>query len=125
MKVIQPSIISRPIRLVAGIALGVSEKWSGGCSCRILTPVGIVGCAIYNLEVAAEFDEAYAIAKGTPGMPLVEPEDLLEAALVGVSPKAAAFGVAAGMTGRQAAEQFLKAASNLQDDTPGETEPLH
>ena len=41
----------------------------------------------------AEFDQAIAIARGTPAAPLTEPEDLLDARIVGVTPKARAHGI--------------------------------
>ena len=53
---------------------------------------------------------AIALARGTPDHPLVDPEDLLEARIVEVSPKAAALGIAPGMTGREAANRMLNAA---------------
>ncbi len=103
-----PSSVCRPIQLENGCALGTSDQWDQGCYCKILTAAGVVGCAIFNIEVAAEFDEAYAIAKGTPDKPLIDPEDLLEARIVGVSPRAEAYGVAVGMSGREATELFLR-----------------
>ena len=82
---------------------------SGGTGeyCKILTAAGLVGCAIFDVGVAAEFGDSIAIVKGTPGKPLVEPEDLLDARIVGVSPKAQSLGVRLGMTGREAVETFL------------------
>lgn len=105
-----PRIIQRPLQFENGCALGVSNRWQKGQYCSILTDVGIVGCGIYDVETAGEFDQAIAIAKGTPETPLVDPEDLFEAKIVDCTPKARQFGVEIGMTGRQAVERFLAAA---------------
>jgi uncharacterized protein YunC (DUF1805 family) len=91
-----------------GTALGTSQLWSGGQYCSILTKAGIVGCGIYDLETAAEFGQAIAIAKGTPANPLVVPQDLLDAKIVGTTPQAAALGIEPGCTGREAVEIMLK-----------------
>ena len=104
-----PRTISRPLEFESGTAIGISNRWERGQYCSILTRAGIVGCGIYDLETAAEFGQAIAIAKGTPAKPLVEPEDLLEARIVGVTPQAEALGIHAGMTGREAVEQMLRA----------------
>lgn len=102
---------TRQLQFENGTAIGVSNRWAGGQYCSILTEAGIVGCGIYDLETAAEFGQAIAIAKGTPANPLVEPEDLFDAKIVGVTPKAASYGIQVGMTGREAAERMLQAAS--------------
>jgi catechol 2,3-dioxygenase-like lactoylglutathione lyase family enzyme len=68
-----------------------------------------VGCGIYDLKTPAEFDQAIAIARGTPACPLTEPEDLFDARIVGVTPKAASYGIQVGMTGREAVELMLRA----------------
>src|SRR5207244_443883 len=90
--------------------------WEKGQYCAILTAAGIVGCGIYDLKTPAEFDQAIAIAKGTPACPLTEPEDLFNAKIVGVTPKAAGYGIKVGMTGREAAELMLQAV-------PGKSAP--
>lgn len=90
-----------------GCALGISNRWLKGQYCAILTKVGIVGCGIYDLKTPAEFGQAIAIAKGTPAKPLVNPEDLLEAKIVGVTPQAQEMGIEPGMTGKQAVECML------------------
>jgi uncharacterized protein YunC (DUF1805 family) len=92
-----------------GTAIGISNRWERGQYCSILTRAGIVGCGIYDLKTAAEFGQAIAIAKGTPAKPLVEPEDLLDARIVGVTPQAEALGITTGMTGREAVERMLRA----------------
>jgi uncharacterized protein YunC (DUF1805 family) len=105
-----PRNTTRVLQLENGAAIGISNRWEGGQYCAILTRLGIVGCGIYDLSTAAEFDQAIAIAKGTPAQPLVEPEDLFDARIVGVTPRARSYGVEVGMTGREAAEQMLRAA---------------
>ena len=104
-----PKSESRTINFEHGEAKGFSHRWVGGQYCSILTKFGIVGCGIYDLETPAEFGQAIAIAKGTPECPLVEPEDLLEAKIVGLTPKAASAGISIGMNGRQAVEKMLLA----------------
>src|SRR5205085_1452541 len=78
-----PRTVHRELQFEHGRAIGTSNRWEKGQYCSILTPAGIVGCGIYDLEIAAEFDLAIAIARGTPACPLVEPEDLFEARIVG------------------------------------------
>ena len=102
-----PRTTSRPLEFDNGTAIGISNRWERGQYCSILTRAGIVGCGIYDLKTAAEFGQAIAIAKGTPAQPLVEPEDLLEAKIVGVTPQAEALGITAGMTGRETVERML------------------
>lgn len=104
-----PRTVSRPLQFEHGQAIGISNRWEKGQYCSILTPAGIVGCGIYDLETPAEFDQAIAIARGTPACPLVEPEDLFDARIVGVTPKAASYGVRVGLTGREAVELMLQA----------------
>jgi len=104
-----PRTVSRQLNFEHGTAVGISNRWEKGQYCSILTTAGIVGCGIYDIETAAEFSLAIAIAKGTPEVPLVEPEDLFEARIVGVTPKAASFGIEVGMAGREAVELMLQA----------------
>src|SRR5947207_1902147 len=106
-----PRTTQREMQFEHGKAIGISNRWEKGQYCSILTKAGIVGCGIYDLETPAEFGQAIAIAKGTPASPLVEPEDLLDARIVGRTPQAAALGIRVGMTGRQAAELMLQAAA--------------
>ena len=103
-----PYTSSRELKFEQGTAIGISNRWHRGQYCSILTKAGIVGCGIYDLATAAEFDEAIAIAKGTPSQPLTEPEDLYEAKIVGMTPKAESYGISIGMTGRQAVEVMLQ-----------------
>ena len=104
-----PRTVARDLQFEHGRAIGISNRWLKGQYCSIITPAGIVGCGIYDLETPAEFDQAIAIAKGTPACPLVEPEDLFDARIVGVTPKAASFGIHVGLTGREAVELMLQA----------------
>jgi catechol 2,3-dioxygenase-like lactoylglutathione lyase family enzyme/uncharacterized protein YunC (DUF1805 family) len=106
-----PRTTARELHFENGKAIGISNRWQKGQYCSILTPAGLVGCGIYDLETPAEFDQAIAIAKGTPACPLVEPEDLFAARIVGVTPKAASYGIHVGHTGREAVELMLKASS--------------
>lgn len=93
-----------------GSALGVSNLWQQGQYCTIFTPVGLVGCGIYDIETPAEFGQAIAIAKGTPQQPLVTPHDLLDAKIVDLTPKAKEIGIELGDTGRVAVEKMLLAS---------------
>src|SRR5437868_14383575 len=90
-----------------GTAVGLSHGWLGGQCRAIQTAAGIVGSGIYDLHTPAEFGQAIAIARGTPANPLAEPEDLLDAKIVGLTPKAEELGIRAGMTGREAVERML------------------
>jgi len=100
------------MQFAGGTAIGMSHRWVGGQYCSILTAAGIVGCGIYALDTPAEFGQAIAIAKGTPANPLTEPEDLLNAKIVGCTPKATSFGIHPGMTGREAVERMLVAGAS-------------
>jgi uncharacterized protein YunC (DUF1805 family) len=108
-----PRTTSRELQFENGSAIGISNRWDRGQYCSILTRAGIVGCGIYDLETPAEFGQAIAIAKGTPANPLVEPEDLFDARIVGLTPKAESYGIRVGMTGREAVELMLQARSEL------------
>jgi uncharacterized protein YunC (DUF1805 family) len=105
-----PQHSTRALTFDNGTALGISNKWTGGQYCSILTPAGIVGCGIYDLRVATEFGQAIAIARGTPAHPLVEPEDLLTAKIVDCTPLAKQYGITIGMPGREAVERMLAAS---------------
>src|ERR1700731_3039830 len=113
-----PRTVHRELRFEHGQAIGISNRWEKGQYCSILTAAGIVGCGIYDLETPAEFGQAIAIAKGTPACPLVEPEDLLDARIVGLTPQAASLGIRVGMTGRQAAELMLQADKPAPEKPP-------
>ena len=104
-----PRTISRPIQFANGCAIGISNRWQKGQYCTILTAAGLVGCGIYDVEVAGEFGQAVAIARGTPQKPLVDPEDLFEAKIVEATPQALALGIRVGLTGKEAVELLLAA----------------
>jgi uncharacterized protein YunC (DUF1805 family) len=106
-----PRTTSRRMQFENGSALGISNRWHRGQYCEILTRAGIVGCGIFDLKTPEEFGQAIAIAKGTPKNPLVEPEDLLDAKIVGATRQARELGVKLGMSGREAVEVFLQAES--------------
>ena len=114
MNIKLPKSTIRPIEFEHGTGIGISNRWNQGQYCSILTEAGIVGCGIYDIETAAEFGQAIAIAKGTPDNPLVEPEDLFDAKIVGMTPKAESFGICIGMRGRAAVELMLQ----VGDDKP-------
>jgi len=105
-----PRTISRPLQFTNGCAIGISNRWHQGQYCSILTAAGIVGCGIYDVKTAGEFSQALAIAKGTPEKPLVDPEDLFDAAIVDATPRARELGIEIGMNGREAVELLLKAS---------------
>ncbi|MBI1901925.1 MAG: DUF1805 domain-containing protein [Planctomycetia bacterium] len=101
----------RLLKFESGEAIGISNRWQKGQYCAVLTQAGIVGCGIYDLPIAAEFDLAVAICRGTPAKPLVVPEDLFESKIVDATPKARSYGIEPGMKGRQAVELMLKAGA--------------
>ena len=109
-----PRSMSREIQTPVGPALGLSQRWEGGQYCALLARRGLVGCGIYDIGCANEFNFAFALAKGTPNKPLVEPEDLYEARIVRVSQRAERLGIHEGMTG-------LEALARLLDETISET----
>src|SRR5438874_11566971 len=113
-----PRTVHRDMQFEHGRAIGISNRWDRGQYCSILTAAGVVGCGIYDLKTPAEFGQAIAIAKGTPACPLVEPEDLLDARIVGLTPKAAAYGIRVGVTGREAVELMLRAVPAGQAPRP-------
>ena len=111
MKDLLPRTISRPIQFKNGCAIGISNRWQKGQYCTILTEAGLVGCGIYDVQTAAHFGQAVAIARGTPQNPLVNPEDLLDAKIVEATPQAKELGIRIGMPGREAIELLLAASS--------------
>lgn len=74
----------------------------------------MVGCGLYDCAVATRFGMALAIARGTPEIPLFEPEDLLAATIVEVSVPAKNRGIIPGMTGLQAVEKLLHPSSGIE-----------
>jgi catechol 2,3-dioxygenase-like lactoylglutathione lyase family enzyme/uncharacterized protein YunC (DUF1805 family) len=105
------------LKFDGGEAIGISNRWEKGQYCAVLTKAGIVGCGIYDLPIAAEFDLAVAICRGTPARPLVVPEDLFESRIVDATPKARSYGIEPGMKGRQAVELMLKAGATASTTT--------
>jgi uncharacterized protein YunC (DUF1805 family) len=91
----------------SGPVLGSSFRWPGGQYCALHTDRGIIGCGLYDIAVANRFAMAIAIARGTPGHPLCEPEDLLTARIVEVSEAAAQHGIRPGVTGAEALQLLL------------------
>lgn len=108
-----PRTVSRELAFENGTAIGISNRWEGGQYCSIITRHGIVGCGIYDMATPAEFNQAIAIAKGTPSDPLVEPEDLFDAKIVDATPQARAMGIEVGMSGREAVEIMLSQRTNV------------
>lgn len=109
MSALLPKAEQRILQTAHGPVLGSSYSWPGGQYCAIHTHRGLVGCGIYDVSVAGQFGMAVAIARGTPSLPLRQPEDLLEARIVEVSPPAERLGIRPGMTGREAVERLLSA----------------
>ena len=102
-----PQASPRVLETPSGQAVGSAYRWEGGQYCAIHTAKGVVECGVYDIACAAEFDMAFAIAKGTPEKPLFEPEDLYEAKIVRASSSAQAMGIAEGMTGMEALARML------------------
>ncbi|MEX2558878.1 MAG: DUF1805 domain-containing protein [Pirellulales bacterium] len=107
-----PQANQRTIHTPHGDAIGASYRWQGGQYCAIHTARGMVGCGIFDVQVAGEFGMAVAIAKGTPARPLVEPEDLYEARIVAVSEPARRLGIEPGMSGNEALAKLLSTATS-------------
>lgn len=103
-----PKAEQRILQTPHGPAVGSSFRWDGGQYCAIHTRRGVLGCGVYELACADEFGMAFAIAKGTPEQPLFEPEDLLEATIVGASRAARELGIDPGMSGREALACLLR-----------------
>jgi uncharacterized protein YunC (DUF1805 family) len=106
-----PQANQRTLQTPFGPAIGSSYRWPGGQYCAIHTARGIVGCGIFDVDVASEFGMAVAIARGTPARPLCEPEDLYEAKIAAVSEPAKALGIVPGMTGSEALARLLENSS--------------
>jgi uncharacterized protein YunC (DUF1805 family) len=104
-----PLAQNRTLNFAAGQAIGSTYQWPGGQYCAIHTSKGLVGCGIYDIRAANEFNLAVAIARGTPKNPLREPEDLFKAKILEVSQAAEKLGVVPGMTGLEAVEKMLSA----------------
>jgi uncharacterized protein YunC (DUF1805 family) len=107
-----PHAEQRLLETPYGNAVGASYRWPGGQYCAIHTAKGLLGCGVYDIACANQFKMAFAIAKGTPEMPLLEPEDLYGARIVAVSDEAKAMGIVEGMTGLEALAKFLQSDEN-------------
>lgn len=107
----RPRVEHRDIETPFGTAIGAAYEWDGGQYCAIHRARGVVGCGIYDIGCANEFDMAFAIAKGTPDNPLREPEDLYEARIVACSNAASELGITTGMTGLEALQKMLESGS--------------
>ena len=103
-----PEASQRVVETPHGKAVGSSYRWEGGQYCAIHTARGVVGCGIFDIACANEFGMAFALAKGTPEQPLLDPEDLYEASIVRVSEAARALGIEEGMTGMEALVRMLR-----------------
>lgn len=94
-----------------GSALGVAYQWNNedqsGQYCAIHTDRGILGCGLYDCNIATRFGYAVAIARGTPNHPLRTPEDLLGANVAEVSDAANSLGIMVGMSGLDAIKRLL------------------
>jgi uncharacterized protein YunC (DUF1805 family) len=104
-----PIAENRTLQFQGGEAVGSTYQWRGGQYCAIHTSRGLVGCGIYDIRSANEFNLVVAIARGTPQKPLRVPEDLFQAKILEVSQAAEKLGVTPGMTGREAVEVLLAA----------------
>jgi uncharacterized protein YunC (DUF1805 family) len=102
-----PKAEHRHLETPFGPAIGAAYEWNGGQYCAIHTSRGVLGCGIYDIQCANEFQMVFAIAKGTPQHPLREPEDLYEASIVSVSDAAQDLGIQEGMTGLEALQKLL------------------
>lgn len=105
-----PYAKNETLEFEGGQAIGTTYQWPGGQYCAIHTSRGLVGCGIYDIRAANEFNLAVAIARGTPQKPLREPQDLFQAKILEVSTAAEKLGVLPGMTGLQAVEKMLAAS---------------
>jgi uncharacterized protein YunC (DUF1805 family) len=88
-------------------ATGLSVTWEKGQYVMIVGKTGLISCGIADMKAVEEFSFAFAIAHGTPELPLVTPEDLLNAKVTEISTKAQEMGVKSGMTGAEALNFFL------------------
>ncbi|MEO8268922.1 MAG: DUF1805 domain-containing protein [Aureliella sp.] len=107
-----PKAEHRQLETPFGSVIGAAYQWMGGQYCAIHTARGVLGCGIYDITCANEFNMAFAIAKGTPAHPLLEPEDLFEAMVSAVSGAAMELGISVGMTGVEALRKFLEPAQS-------------
>ena len=83
-------------------AYGLEVSWRDSQFVMVVTDKGLVACGVVDKDVMERAGAAIAIARGTLDNPLVTVDDLLSATIVDVTAKAAQYGVAVGMTGREA-----------------------
>jgi len=83
-------------------AVGLEVKWVDSQFVMIIAETGVVACGVIDKDVMERAGAAIAIARGTPQKQLVTVDDLLSAKIQDVTEKAAGYGVANGMTGREA-----------------------
>ena len=102
------AINTTPITADGKACQGLEVSWEGGQFVMIVADKGLVSCGIIDKDVMDKFGFAIAIARGTPEKPLVKADDLLTANIADVTDSAAAIGVKAGMTGREALEVIVK-----------------
>lgn len=102
-----PKAEHRQLDTPYGPAIGAAYEWETGQYCAIHTSRGVIGCGVYDIDCANEFNMAFAIAKGTPEHPLREPEDLFDATIVSVSTAASDLGISVGMKGLEALKRLL------------------
>lgn len=80
--------------------MGSTYQWRGGQGPRHPhVSCGLVGCGIYDIRSANEFNLVVAIARGTPQKPLRVPEAVCFRPRLEVSQAAEKLGVTPGMTG--------------------------
>ena len=65
-KMTLPEAKQRVLETPHGKAIGASYRWEGGQYCAIHTARGLVGCGVFSVECADEFNMAFAVAKRTP-----------------------------------------------------------
>jgi len=82
--------------------LGLAVSWSDSQFVMIVAERGLVACGVIDKAVMERAGAAIAIARGTPERPLKTVEDLLSARIVEVTARAAAYGIAPGITGADA-----------------------
>lgn len=83
-------------------AMGLEVDWDDSQYVMIVTAKGLVSCGVVDMTVMGHAGAAIAVSRGTPEKPLVTVNDLLNARIMEVTEKAAAYGIAPGMTGQEA-----------------------
>ncbi len=82
----------------------VESSWESGQWVAIICTRGMVGCGAFDVKLMEEHEQVIAVAHGSVKHHLVTGEDLLDARISGVTKRARQYGVAEGMTGREAVE---------------------